>query len=191
MLGPKDPYGYRLPSRRDQAEGLLSVIRTVSAISFQEYARVEYTFPYLHRPLVEFLLAVPVEQKVRPGAGRSLVRRSLAALVPEKVLKRKGKKGPTDALCRAIAREWPTLKSLFEDPRVCAYGYVDPKQLTKALDQLRYGTQKFTFQLFVTIATEFWLRSLEARRSTANDQIFSAEETPTQLSAYRSLVSGA
>src|SRR5262249_39199731 len=121
MLGPSDVYGYRLLSRRDQAEGLLSVMRTISAIYFQEYAGVECTFPYLHRQLVEFLLAVPVEQKIKPNEGRWLVRRAMRGMLPEKVANRKGKKGPTAALSLAVAREWPRLKTIFREPRVCDY----------------------------------------------------------------------
>lgn len=167
MLGPSDVYGYELPSRRDQAEGLLSVVRTVSAIYFQEYARVEYTFPYLHRPLVEFMLAVPVEQKIRHNEGRWLLRRALHEQLPEKVSQRKGKKGPTAALSLAVAREWPRLKTTFDDPRVCAYGYVNRDSLMTAIDRVRHGAEKFSFHLFVTIALELWLRSLERRSSAA------------------------
>jgi len=176
MLGPSDIYGYRLPSRRDQAEGLLSVVRTVSAIYSQEYARIEYSYPYLHRPLVEFLLAVPIEQKISPGEGRSLVRRSMSGVLPERIVKRKGKKGPTDALSRAVAREWPRLRPMLVDPRVCEYGYVSPEALMTAVDQVRHGTQKFTFHLFVTISTEFWLRSLERRLSGARSAAGSAAQ---------------
>ena len=165
MLGPSDVYGYKLPSQRDQVEGLLSVVRTVSAIYFQEYARVEITFPYLHRPFVEFMLAVPVEQKIRPNEGRWLLRRSLRELLPEKVAQRKGKKGPTAALSMAVAREWPRLKTMFDDPRVCAYGYVNRARLLSAIDRVRHGAEKFSFQLFATIALELWLRSLERRSS--------------------------
>ena len=167
MLGPSDVYGYRLPSRRDHMEGILSVVRTISAIYFQEYAGVEYTFPYLHRPLVEFLLAVPIEQKIRPGEGRWLVRRAMREMLPEKVAKRKGKKGPTAALSNAVAREWPRLKPIFDEPRVCAYGYVNREALMIALERVRHGADKFSFHLFVTIATEFWLRSLERPWSTS------------------------
>lgn len=165
MLGPSDVYGYQLPSRRDHMEGILSVVRTISAIYFQEYAGVEYTFPCLHRPLVEFLLAVPIEQKIRPGEGRWLVRRALREMLPEKVANRKGKKGPTAALSNAVAREWPRLKPIFDEPRVCAYGFVNRDALMTALERVRHGAEKFSFHLFVTIATEFWLRSLERRFS--------------------------
>jgi len=173
MLGPSDTYGYERPSRRDQSEGLLSVVRTISAVYFQEFARVEYTFPYLHRPLVEFLLALPVEQKIRPDEGRWLVRRAMHELLPQKVANRKGKKGPGAALSFAVAREWPRLKTIFENSRVCAYGYVNREALMTAIDRVRHGAEKFSFHLFVTIALEFWLRSLERRpvpvRSTLRD----------------------
>jgi asparagine synthase (glutamine-hydrolysing) len=182
MLGPVDPFGYRLPSQRDLAQGLVQTIRTVSAIYFQEYSGLEYTFPYLHRPLVEFLLAVPIEEKINPNEGRSLVRRSMRGILPDKVLKRRGKKGPTEALSNAIVRDWPTVKWMFEEPRVCARGYVDRDELLAAIQRVRHGTEQFSFHLFVTLATEFWLRSLEQRAAPARDAV-GDEDVDLQLPA--------
>ncbi|HEY6805443.1 MAG TPA: asparagine synthase-related protein [Pyrinomonadaceae bacterium] len=169
MLGPTDPYGFRLPSQSDAAQGLIQAIRTISAIYFQEYSGVNFTFPYLHRPLVEFLLAVPVEEKIRGGVGRVLVRKALRGILPDKVANRRGKKGPTEALSNAIIREWSSVKWMFDEPRVSANGYVDRDELLAAVQRVRHGTEKFSFHLFVTLATEFWLRSLERRPVAAGN----------------------
>jgi asparagine synthase (glutamine-hydrolysing) len=47
--------------------------------------------PYYDRDLVQFLLAVPEEQLLRPAERRSLMRRSLRGLLPESVRTRKTK----------------------------------------------------------------------------------------------------
>jgi asparagine synthase (glutamine-hydrolysing) len=169
MLGPIDPYRFRLPSQSDAVQGLIQTIRTISAIYFQEYSGVDFTFPYLHRPLVEFLLAVPVEEKLNGGVGRVLVRKALLGVLPDKVANRRGKKGPTEALSNAVIREWSSIKWMFDEPRVSAKGYVDRDELLAAVQRVRHGTEKFSFHLFVTLATEFWLRSLERRPATARN----------------------
>jgi asparagine synthase (glutamine-hydrolysing) len=169
MLGPEDSYRFRLPSQSDAAQGLIQTIRTISAIYFQEYSGVNFTFPYLHRPLVEFLLAVPVEEKIKDGVGRVLVRKALRGILPDKVAGRRGKKGPTEALSNALIREWPSVKWMFDEPVLSAKGYVDRDELLAAVQRVRHGTEKFSFHLFVTLATEFWLRSLERRPAPAGN----------------------
>lgn len=156
-----------LPSKRDALAALDSLIRGLSAAHAQEWVGVEVAHPYLHRPLVEFLLAIPIEQKLRPGETRSLMRRALRDVLPEQVLKRRGKQGPAEAFCRALAREWPRLQPLFADARVCERGYVSARELRAALERARHGTETQIFKLLMTISLELWLRSLECRSSAA------------------------
>src|SRR5262249_5932267 len=107
MLGHSDALGFRLPSSRMQSVILSGAISSISACYQRDWGYFEMVYPYLHRPLVEFLLAIPFEQKLRPGETRSLHRRALGDLLPEKVAQRRDKRGPNEALCRALVREWP------------------------------------------------------------------------------------
>jgi len=162
-LGVPDVFGFDLPSGRDQAAGFLSIMRVISKASYHALGGVEASHPYLHRPLVEFLQAIPFEQRVRPGETRSLMRRALVGLLPEKILKRQGKKGPDEALFRAVAKEWLRLQRLFNDARVCAAGYMDARALQTTLEKVRHGCETHSFAMIQTISLEFWLRSLERR----------------------------
>lgn len=154
-----------LPSKRDGQASLLALIRGLSAAYSQEWLGVEISHPYLHRPLVEFLLAIPVEQKLRPGETRSLMRRALRDVLPEQIVRRRGKQGPAEALCRALAREWPRLQPLFARAKVCERGYVKTQELHEALSRARHGTEPRIFSLLMTISLELWLRSIEHCRS--------------------------
>ena len=168
-LGTPDVFGFDLPSGRDQAAGFLSVMRVISKASYRARGGIEVSHPYLHRPLVEFLQAVPFEQRVRPGETRSLMRRALRDLLPEKILKRQGKKGPEEALFRAVARQWPQLRPIFKDARVCAGGYMGTNALQATLERVRHGCEKQSFNVIQTISLEFWLRALERRSPTARN----------------------
>lgn len=176
-LGPTDVFDFKLPSGRDQAIGFLSVIRMTSKASYRARGHIEVSHPYLHRPLIEFMQAIPHEQRVRPGETRSLMRRSLRNLLPEKVLKRKGKKGPEEAMFRAIAREWRRLRPMFENAKVCSGGYMNSDALLRALERAKHGCEIYSFAIIQTISLEFWLRALKQRNSKAISTPF-LEEIP-------------
>jgi asparagine synthase (glutamine-hydrolysing) len=156
----------RLPSKRDGQVALRSLIRGLSVAHSQEWSGAMVSHPYLHHPLVEFLLAIPVEQKLRPGEPRSLMRRALGDVLPEQIVRRKGKQGPAEAFCRALAKQWPRLQLLLSKARICERGYVITHQFNAALARARHGVEPQIFKLLMTISLELWLRSLEQQGAT-------------------------
>ena len=156
-----DIYGFRLPSGRDQSAGFVSVVKHIAAGYRRAHFNVEIRYPYLHRPLVEFLQAIPAEQRLRPGETRSLMRRSFKTLLPDRIARRRTKGDPHESICRAVIREIPGLRELFKDSRATAYGYVEPVALTEALESAGHGLRVNFIALLKTISLEFWLRTLE------------------------------
>ncbi|MFN2408087.1 MAG: asparagine synthase-related protein [Pyrinomonadaceae bacterium] len=173
-LSPIDPFGFRLPSGRDQSVSYCSVIKNLSPCHRRELTSLDTSYPYMHRPLIEFLQAIPFEQLLRPGENRSLMRRALHDLVPEKILRRQTKGDPTEGLARAMARECSALRSLFSDSRVCAYGLMDKAPLLAAIDRAKNGLEVYAGALLTTISLEFWLRALESRQAAKNYATFTA-----------------
>jgi asparagine synthase (glutamine-hydrolysing) len=173
--GITDDFGFRLPSGREQAREFLGGVRMISKASHRARGCIEVSHPFLHRPLIEFLQAIPLEQKLRPGETRSLLRRAMRGSLPEKILRRKGKRGPEEALFRAIRREWSRLQPMFEDALICARGYVNAEALMATLDMARHGCLQQSFSLIKTISLEFWLRALE-RQSSAAENTAAAEQ---------------
>lgn len=163
LLGPPDIFNFHLPSGRAQSTMLLLIISYVSAGYYRERGVGEISYPFLHRPLVEFCMAIPFDQMLRPGETRSLHRRALRDLLPEKVARRRSKRGIDEAIFRAVTREWPRLEALTRDARICARGYVNSHALRQALDRARHGQNVSTFALLRTLSLEFWLRSFEQR----------------------------
>jgi asparagine synthase (glutamine-hydrolysing) len=163
MLVTKDVFGCRTPSSRDQATGFISVVRGIATGYRREIAKVEVSYPFTHIPLVEFLQAIPFNQRVRPGETRSLMRRSLRALLPEKIAARKGKGKPGGAICRAFAREWPRLQQLFKDASICSRGYADYAGLKLEIEKTSHGSGTHSVPLIKAIALEIWLRTFESQ----------------------------
>ncbi len=179
-LGIPDVFGFELPSGRDQAAGFLSIMRVIAKASYRARGRIEVSHPYLHRPLVEYLQAIPCVQRVRPGESRSLMRRALRDLLPENILKRQSKKGPKEALFRAVEGQWLRLQPVFEEARVCAYGYMDATALQAALERARHGCETHSFAVVQSISLEFWLRALEHLNLAArNTAVVDEPSTPT------------
>jgi len=158
-------FNFKLPSERAQADGFLSAVNFVNRASFRTRGGIAVSHPYLDRRLVEFLQAIPHEQRIRPGETRSLMRRSLQGVVPEKVLNRQTKRGPEEAFLRAIVREWPQLQAMFRSPRVQEHGYVNAELLRSALERARHGCKTGSFS--ATICLELWLQAFEKRRRKA------------------------
>ncbi len=163
-------HGFLLPSRRSRSEILRAAINDVSWLIDDAELGIERSCPYLDRPLVEFCLGIPFEQHVRPGEMRSLHRRSLRHLLPKKVVDRKHKRGPGEAVMRAVRREWPAVRQLFDDARVVKHGYVEPKIFLERLERLRFGMLADLGVLIRVLQVEIWLRAHELESSRARGQ---------------------
>ncbi|HKN83490.1 MAG TPA: asparagine synthase-related protein [Pyrinomonadaceae bacterium] len=164
MLGPADVFGFQTPSGRDQSVSFLCAVRDLAAGYRRALNKSDITFPFMHRPLIEFMQAIPQQQRVRPGETRSLQRRALRDLLPAETVKRKGKGIPDEAILRAIIREHRWLRSVFVDSHAARLGYINKQALLGALDNARYGDCQ-SVELVQAVPLEFWLRSLQRRRS--------------------------
>ncbi len=183
-----DVFGFKLPSARSQALGYLSVVKLVSKAAYRARGSIEVSHPYMHRPLVEFIHAIPWRQLMRPGQTRSLMRRALKNLLPEKVLNRKTKRGPDEASLRAMSREWPQLERMFSKPRAETLGYVDSQTLLRAFERAWHG--QGNTHLSIIISLELWLRSLEGWGVAVNNTVAPREQSRVAYSALVARAAG-
>jgi asparagine synthase (glutamine-hydrolysing) len=153
-------------ARKRQHALISNAISNASCCHYRAAVSIDVTYPFLDRDLVEFLLKVPIEQLQRPGELRSLHRRALGDLLPEPVLKRKGKKGPDEAILRAIAENWDVVQDLLKTSQVCQRGYVDPGRFEHALVLARNGVASHLAFLLRALSLEIWLRAREKRPAT-------------------------
>jgi asparagine synthase (glutamine-hydrolysing) len=80
---------------------------------------------------VEFSLAIPATQQFKDGWTRSIVRRSLSDVLPEKVQWRPWKTAVNEAFWNALSVEDDRLGTLIANPGPLAR-YVDPDSLDDA-----------------------------------------------------------
>jgi len=158
LLGLQDPFSFQMPSKRRQCSMLLEGIVSTAAGSYHDWDSVEIVYPFQDRRLIEFFLAIPVDQLIRPGETRSIQRRAMQRVLPSQILQRKGKKGPTEAILRAISAEWQALQNLFQNAQVWRNGFVDKEVFLDSLARARMGEASAPILLLAVVALECWLQ---------------------------------
>jgi asparagine synthase (glutamine-hydrolysing) len=144
---------------------LLGGITSTAAGSYHDWDSVEMAYPFQDRRLIEFFLTIPVDQLLRPGETRSIQRRAMRRLLPNQILQRKGKKGPTEAILRAISREWQPIQDLLQNAQIWQNGFIDKRAFMESLDRTRMGEVTAPILLLAVIALECWLQRNEYTRS--------------------------
>jgi len=178
LLGPVDCFGFKSPSTRSQSIAFASLSGVISSGHLLTWDPIEITYPFTHRPLIEFLQAIPATQWIRPGETRSLMRRALKEYLPPQIATRKGKGSPAQATLRAAAREWPRMRALLEQPLVCARGYVNRNALKTLLDQPDFERNPSALLLIRLSCLELWLRDLEQRQAHVGSRKTEVDVSP-------------
>jgi asparagine synthase (glutamine-hydrolysing) len=136
-----------------------AVMETLPHLFPRIVARPEYRYPYLDKDLVNFLMAIPREELLRPNRRRSLMRRALAGIVPHEVLERKAKAFQLRGVLLALQRARPSLEELFQRSRLMEEGCIDSDLFRSAFRRACEGEASHTRTLIRTIAMELWLQS--------------------------------
>ncbi len=156
---------------RARCKWLMRAISLIAQCYYRERFCVDAAFPFLHKPLVEFLLAVPVEQLVRQDEHRSLQRRALRDMLPESIRIRRDKPGPDEAVFRAVDRQWYRLSALFNDAHSYQWGFVNSAAFRSVLIRARNGLAVALPSLLRTISLELWLRARDRRIHNPSGQL--------------------
>lgn len=121
--------------------------------------------PLLYRPLVEFMFAIPWEQKLRPRCDRFLQRRALKGVLPETVRRRAYKAIGTWPFVEGLRRSKLWVEYLCDSPKMAELGLARRDEWRKAVKQATLG-QTHGDRFFLTgVALEAWLKELSAWRT--------------------------
>jgi len=127
---------------------------------------LDYTHPFAHRPLVEFLMSVPTEVLCRPGEPRRLMRSGLSDLWPLKLQTRRSKglfNTPWQEAMRPLAHALLQSRQLHSVER----GFVERASVLSRLQRLSAGLDCNESQLRNIILLELWLRNRTQSESAA------------------------
>jgi len=155
------------PERRKYFRALSMLLELRSLQTPEPLQHLDYTHPFAHRPLVEFLMTVPTDVLCRPGEPRRLMRRALSDQWPPGVRKRRSKgvfNAPWLEALRPLARDLRTGRQW----ELVERGFVDRASVLSRLERLSAGLDCNEHQLRHIILLELWLRNrLRSRPPTA------------------------
>ena len=125
---------------------------------------VESRAPFLDHRVVELCFSLPFYEKISDGWTKSLLRRSLAGVVPGEVLTRRRKLGfvaPVAPWLR-LERNWQGVCELLLDPRSLQRGIFDRRRLELELKAVRRGPPAYARmrmpRVWRWVTLELWFR---------------------------------
>jgi asparagine synthase (glutamine-hydrolysing) len=145
------------PERRKHFYALSLMLELRQLQPCEPLQHLDYTHPFAHRPLVEFLMTVPAEVLCGPGEPRRLMRSAFSDLWPLKLRERRSK-GLFNVPWQEALR--PITRTLLKSRRlhVVERGIVDRTSLLSRLKGLSLGLDCNASQLRQIILFELWLR---------------------------------
>ena len=164
LVDVSEHFGLWLPTRRSYVGGALLMANRMAKLTPPASTIEEGRYPYLDRPLLEFIFSIPASQLLRPGERRSLMRRALSGSVPQDILSRRTKGTSTRTPVIALEKVWDQLQSAFISPICSQQGYINRNAFVAHLDAARNGKAVHIARMLKTISLEFWLRDLSARQ---------------------------
>ena len=178
-----------LPSRRVRETMIRSFRALLSAGYFQGSQQIYFCHPYSSQDLIDFVLALPMNQLVRPGQDRSLMRRATRGILPEPIRTRRSKATINEAPCRVLEREQGEIgdTNMLE---VCQRGYAEPGALANAMAGIALGRIDHSYAFLRLMNIEQWLRSLRTvegrRRALRQSESSSPQLHPNSLKSSSS-----
>jgi asparagine synthase (glutamine-hydrolysing) len=163
QIDAAEHFGLWLPTRRSYISGVLMMANNLAKLAPPAEALEEARYPFLDQTLIEFVLSIPADQLLRPGERRSLMRRSLAGIVPQEILSRRTKQVGARTLMIILEKYWDDLQSIFQTSLCSRLGYIHEVQLLKTICDARRGKSVSLVRVLWTISLEYWLRDLAAR----------------------------
>lgn len=147
------------PSFQENVGTIDALRRQLSTFPLSAEPSYHKSYPYLDRDLLEFLFSVPPDQLLRPGQRRSLMRRALAGIVPDELIKRKRKAFVIRGPLMAITSQFASLAAMTQEMVGGSLGIVDPPGLAVTLNEVRSGGVVAVPSLMRVFGIERWLRN--------------------------------
>ena len=121
---------------------------------------LETRTPFLDHRVAEFALHLPIDQKIRGGVGKWLLRQVLHRHVPASLIDRPkmGFGVPIDAWLRGALREWA--EDLLDPGRMAVEGYLNVAPIREAWREHQSGRRNHQHFLWNILMFEAWMREM-------------------------------
>jgi asparagine synthase (glutamine-hydrolysing) len=134
----------------------------------------ENRYPFFDRHLVEFFIALPIEQRWGHEGPKSILRRAMEEILPESVKNRKDKADFTSIIDYELKkRQSNKLYELFRSPTLAHLGLVHKDKLQELLEVYRHASPMngILNDVGIVVWLELWFRSQwsDLRKEEIND----------------------
>jgi asparagine synthase (glutamine-hydrolysing) len=120
---------------------------------------LEARVPFLDYRVVEYLASLPLDQKLRRGVTKRVLRRAIRGLVPEAIRCRMDKMGFVTPEEVWMGRELGTLvEEVFASESFRSRPYWDADAVAADFARYRAGKAPYSHEVFRIFVTELWLR---------------------------------
>lgn len=161
MLEVIDGVWFANPAERDAVQTIATISRELTNL---EPSIIEKRYPYLDRDFVEFMTSIPLNQVLRPGRRRWLMRRALANSLPKEVLDRTVKSRVARYPCVVMEKHWHRIEKVLATSIAAQLGFVSRADLHYALWQMKNGRIPiYLVRLINALSLELWLRDVNER----------------------------
>lgn len=144
----------------------LHAARMLSNNSWATYLGIEWSFPFLDRRLIDFMLSVPPRLRFRKGLVKYILREAMAGILPEKIRNRTTAADFTPLVERGLREnEVQKVNALLQEPELVRCGYVDQDRLSRAWISYRRDRNLNVRPLIYGLCAEAWLRSQSVGRT--------------------------
>jgi asparagine synthase (glutamine-hydrolysing) len=146
------------PERRKYFCALSRILELRTLQAPESIEHLDYSHPFTHRPLLEFLLTVPADVLCRPGEPRRLMRSALSHLWPARLRTRRSKAVFTAPWREALR---PIVRGLLARRKFCLVdgGFLDGSSVVSRLERFSAGLDCNESQLRNIILLELWLHN--------------------------------
>ncbi len=120
---------------------------------------IEGRVPFLDYRLVEYLAALPLDQKIRCGVTKYVLRQAIRGLVPDAIRCRMDKMGfvtPEEVWMKDDLR--PHMLALFSSPAFAARPYWDAERVLENYREFLDGKSPYSTEFWRIACAELWLR---------------------------------
>jgi asparagine synthase (glutamine-hydrolysing) len=120
---------------------------------------IESRPPFLDHKLVEYILQLPIDQKIKYGWNRYIYRNAMKGLMPEKNRKRRSKIGFTNPELSWLKIKADKYREIFASDSFRARPYWDGTRVAKDFEEVLLGKRGDILMFWRILHVELWLRT--------------------------------
>lgn len=152
-----------------KAAHIASILRVQQSFEPSRSRHLAVLNPLMSQRIVETCLSVPTWEWRAGGRDRSLARRAFAGDLPETILRRRVKGGPSHFAAQILDRYRAAIRERLLEGRLARQGIIDRGALERAIAGERPCTSEERVRILEFVAAEAWLDSWASRERAVGE----------------------